>query len=197
MSLLPDLTQYVSGSPWSYVLVAAVPAGDAVLPLLPGETRVITAAALSANGTLFVGFVLLAAFVGAVAGDNAAYGLGDWIGEPAARRLFHGEKSRKRLDWARDQLHERGRGIIVVARFIPGGRTATTFAAGTLSLPWRRKFLPADALGAGIWSLVYTGLGYLGGKAFEHNIWIGVAIGLGIGFVFAGIGELVRRKRLR
>jgi membrane-associated protein len=197
MSFLPDLTQHINGSPLSYVLVAAVPAGDAVLPILPGETVVIAAAALSATGPLFVGLVLAAAFVGAIAGDNAAYGLGDWIGEPAARRLFHGEKSRKRLDWARDQLHEHGSGIIVVARFIPGGRTATTFAAGTLGLPWRRKFLPADAAGAAIWSLVYTGLGYLGGKAFEDHIWIGIAIGLGIGFVAAGIGELVRRKRLR
>jgi membrane protein DedA with SNARE-associated domain len=88
MSFLPDLTRYVGDSAWSYVLVAAVPAGDAVLPILPGETMVIAAAALSATGPLLVLLVLLAAFVGAMVGDNAAYGIGARGGRACRRRRW-------------------------------------------------------------------------------------------------------------
>jgi SNARE associated Golgi protein len=52
---------------------------------------------------------------------------------------------------AGDAIHH-GVWIIVVARFIPGGRTATTYAAGTVGMPWRR-FLPADAIAVALWAL--------------------------------------------
>src|SRR5215217_8747932 len=51
--------------------------------------------------------------------------------------------------------------IIVVARFVPGGRTATTFTAGTVRLAWPR-FAAADAVGATLWAAYAAGLGYLG-----------------------------------
>ena len=41
--------------------------------------------------------------------------------------------------------------LIVIARFIPGGRTAMTFAAGyTQGMPWRR-FIVADVIAGVIW----------------------------------------------
>ena len=40
----------VSGSPWTYVLILGVCAGDAVLPLFPSETVVVAASVLAARG---------------------------------------------------------------------------------------------------------------------------------------------------
>jgi len=82
-----------------------------------------------------------------------------------------------------------------VARFIPGGRTATTYAAGTVGMPWRR-FLPADAIAAALWALYAAGLGYIGGAAFQDNLWLPMLIAAGASLLVGGLGELVRRRAL-
>ena len=191
-----SLLNAVSGSPWTYVLILGVCAGDAVLPLFPSETVVIAAAVLASRGRLEIGLVIVAAAVGAALGDNSAY----WLGRSGLRRVVHrlfaSEKNQQRLNWARTQLQQRGAWIIIVARFIPGGRTATTYISGTLDMPWKRRFLPADTAAAILWSLYSAGLGYFGGSAFEHNLWIPLLIATGASVLVAALGELVRRKFL-
>jgi membrane-associated protein len=120
----------LSASAWTYLLVMAVVAVDAFFPMVPGDAATITAAILAAQAHLSIVLVVAAAFLGATAGDNLSYFLGNKLGRRAARRLFRGEKSRARLEWARDQLRRRGVTLIIGARFIPGGRTATTFRSG-------------------------------------------------------------------
>jgi membrane-associated protein len=93
-------------------------------------------------------------------------------------------------------LSTRGVWIIVVGRFIPGGRTATTYVAGTVEMPWKRRFLPADVIAAGLWGLYASALGYVGGRSFENNVWLPMLIGAGASLLVGGIGELVRRKLL-
>jgi len=83
-----------------------------------------------------------------------------------------------------------------VARFIPGGRTATTYAAGTVGMPWKRRFLPADGIAVALWALYAAGLGYLGGTTFQNNLLIPMLIGAGASLLVGGLGELVRRKLL-
>jgi membrane protein DedA with SNARE-associated domain len=191
-----SLLNAVSGSPWTYVLIFGVCAGDAVLPLFPSETVVITAAVLASRGRLDIGLVTVAAAAGALVGDNTAYGLGRSGLRRAVHRFEGSEKNRRRLDWARTQLQHSGAWIIIVARFIPGGRTATTYISGTLEMPWKRRFLPADTAAAVIWSLYSAALGYFGGSAFEHNLWIPILIATGASVLVAGLGELVRRRFL-
>ena len=96
----------------------------------------------------------------------------------------------------RTQLRLHGAWIIIIARFIPGGRTATTYVAGTLEMPWKRRFLPADTAAAVLWSLYASALGYFGGAAFENNLWLPLLIAAGVSVLVAGAGELVRRKVL-
>jgi membrane protein DedA with SNARE-associated domain len=190
------LLNAVSGSAWTYVLILGVCAGDAVLPLFPSETVVIAAAVLASRGRLEIGLVVVAAAAGALLGDNTAYALGRSGLRRVADRLLGSEKNQQRLEWARTQLQQSGAWIIIVARFIPGGRTATTYISGTLDMPWKRRFLPADATAAIVWSLFSAGLGYFGGSAFEHNLWIPILIATGASVLVAGLGELVRRKFL-
>jgi membrane-associated protein len=187
------LADHVTGSPLTYLLIVAVCAGDALLPLFPAEVVVVTAAVLAAGGHLQIALVVLAAVVGAMIGDNSAYGLGRCGLRPLADRLLASPGARRRLAWAHAQLKQNGPWIIVVARFIPGGRTATTYAAGTLEMAWRSRFLPADLVAAGAWSLYASGLGYLGGATFEHNLWIPLLIAGGASVLVALLGELVRR----
>lgn len=187
------LADHVTGSPLTYLLIVAVCTGDALLPLFPAEVVVVTASVLAASGHLQIALVVLAAIVGAMIGDNSAYALGHGGLRPLADRLLRSRRAQGRLGWARAQLRENGPWIIVVARFIPGGRTATTYASGTLAMPWRTRFLPADAVAGILWSLYASGLGYLGGAAFEHNLWLPLLIAAGASLVVALLGEMLRR----
>jgi membrane protein DedA with SNARE-associated domain len=187
----------VSGSGWTYLLIVVVCAGDALFPVLPSETIVVAAAVLAANDHLSIGLVVLAAAGGALLGDNAAYGVGHSGLRRLAGRVMRSDKSRRHLEWGREQLEHHGVWIIVVARFIPGGRTATTYVAGTVGMPWKRRFLPATVVAATLWALYSAGLGYLGGSAFENNLWLPMLIGAGVSLMVGGLGELVRRKMAR
>jgi membrane-associated protein len=193
-TIFNSLLNSVSGSPWTYLLVVGVCAGDAVLPLFPSETVVITASVLAANGRLNIGLVVAAAALGAMLGDNTAYGLGRSGLRRVTDRLLGSDANQRRLRWAQTQIQQNGSWIIIVARFIPGGRTATTYIAGTLDMPWKRRFLPADTAAAIIWALFSSALGYFGGSAFEHNLWVPIVIATGASLLVAGTGELVRRR---
>jgi membrane protein DedA with SNARE-associated domain len=56
--MFDSVANAVSGSPWTYLLLAAVCAGDALFPVLPSETVVIAAAVLAAHGHLNIGLVV-------------------------------------------------------------------------------------------------------------------------------------------
>jgi membrane protein DedA with SNARE-associated domain len=193
-----SIVDAVSGSSWTYVLVVAIAMLDAFFPLVPSETVAITAGVVAGAGDLNVLVVIAAAAGGAFVGDNISFGIGHFFGARTVDRFFSGEKSQKRLAWAERQLEQRGAYIIVVARFIPGGRTATTFTAGYVQdFPWHR-FLRYDALAATIWGCYTVLLGYFGGKTFEDAPWKGLllafAVALAVTVTIEGVRHL--RKRL-
>ena len=181
------LTHEVSQSAITYPVVGLAAATDVLFPLIPSETIVITASVLAAQGDLLIWLIVPSVAIGAFVGDNLCYLLGRRIGDPIADRLFDDEKGQARLQWAEEALRRRGAILIGVGRFIPGGRTATTFAAGTLEMPYR-QFVAADALAASIWALYVSMLGYLGGEAFEDSLWLPLltsfagAMAVGAGF---------------
>lgn len=186
-------------SAWAYVVVLLFAVVDAVLPVVPSETAVITAGVVAVSGDLSLPVVIAAAAVGAFAGDNLAYGIGRRYGTRAKERFFRGEKAKRRVKWASTQLEQRGGELIAVARFIPGGRTAVTLTAGLTRFPWRR-FAVFDAIAALIWACYAALLGYFGGQAFEHQPWKGLLVALGIAFAVTLGTELVRwllRRRRR
>ena len=138
--------------------------------------------------------VILAAWAGAIVGDNISYGIGKWAGERTVKRLFRPEKAHRGFDWAEQQLEERGSYIILIARFIPFGRTAVTFTSGyTHGLPWHR-FIRYDVVAGALWATYATMLGYIGGKQFEEQPWKGVLLGLAIAFAVAFSVEWIRKR---
>jgi membrane protein DedA with SNARE-associated domain len=195
------LTDAISGSHWAYLIVLAVVAGDAVLPLLPGETIVVTAGVLSASGDLNVFLVFAAGAVGAFLGDATCYWIGRKLGTAAAEKFLRGERGKRTLEWAERTLDQRGKTLIAVARFVPGGRTAVSLVAGTTEFPWRTWML-ADLAGVLFWSAYNTGLGRIGGAAFENQTWKGLLLAFGLAALTALILEggrwlLQRRAKQR
>lgn len=189
-----DLVANASG--WAYLIVFLLAFLDALVPVVPSETAVITAGVVAASGDLNLMVVILVAAAGAFLGDNTAYLVGRRWGTRATERFFRSDKARKRVEWAHDQIRERGAELIVVARFIPAGRTVVTVSAGTLAFPWHR-FVIFDAIAAVIWAVYASLLGYFGGKAFEEQPWKGLLLAFAIAFAVTGSIELVRWLKRR
>jgi membrane-associated protein len=185
------LLDAMSASAWTYALILVVCALDAVLPVLPGETILVTGGVLAAGGDLSLPLVMAVGAAGAFLGDNACYGLGRWWGPRAALLVLRGQRGKRAYRWAERALDRRGMALIAGARFVPGGRTATTFTAGTTEFRWLR-FATAAGFGAVAWG-VYNGLiGAIGGQAFEHQTWKGLLLALGLAAGSAGLIELIR-----
>ena len=185
-----QFTQMVAdASGWAYLIIFVFAFLDVLVPIVPSETAVITAGVVAAAGDLSLPLIIPIAAAGAFLGDNTVYYIGHRFGGRARDRFFGGEKARKRIEWADEQLAERGGELIIVGRFIPGGRTAVALSAGTLGYRWRR-FVWFDLAATIIWASYAALLGYFGGKTFESG-W-GLLLALTTAFAIAGGIELVR-----
>ena len=192
-----DLTHLEPGSLVSYLIALLAPALDAVLPVIPSETAIITLGVATAGSSDPRIFLLVAlAALGAFLGDNLGYFLGRWFGPFIDRKVFASQKGRRRRAWAEEKLARYGIGLILVCRFIPGGRTAVTLTCGVTRYP-QRKFVVATAISAVIWASYAFFLGRLGGRAFEGKPWVGLVLALGIALAVSGVIELVRRVQRR
>lgn len=193
--MFESLTDYVSGSPWTYLFLFAIAAIDAFIPLVPSETSVILAGVLASTGDLVLVLVILFAAAGAIVGDNISYWLGRKLGHRIVDRFFKGER-RKQVDWAQRQVEERGGYLIIIGRFIPGGRTAVTFSCGMLEMRWRR-FISFDVVAGLVWATYATLLGYVGGRTFEENPLKGFLLAFVVALGIAGAIEAYRWLRRR
>lgn len=193
--MFDSLLDVISNSDWTYGVVFLFAFLDVIFPVVPSETAVITAGVVASSGELSLPLVIVAAAAGACFGDNVAYLLGRLFEDRVLDTLFAG-KRRHHLDRAERMLAERGGYLIVIGRFIPGGRTAVTFGAGILRYPWRR-FIAFDVVAAVLWASYGALVGYFGGKAFEESPTKGVLLALAIAFGVAGAIELTRWLRRR
>ena len=181
----------------SYLVALLVPALDAIFPVLPSETAVIALGVATAGSTdpriaLLVGCAALGAFLG----DNLCYLIGRRFGPRAERRFFSSARGARQRAWAERSLDRYGTQLIIVCRFIPGGRTAVTLCCGLIGYP-RRRYVPATAVAAVAWATYSFFIGRLGGKAFEDNIWAGLLLSVGITLVISALVEAFRRIRRR
>ena len=137
---------------------------------------------------------MVAAAAGAIVGDNICFAIGTLVGERTVKRWFSGPKSQARLIWAERMLDERGAYIIIIGRFIPGGRTAVTFSAGYIpTFPWRR-FIVYDVAAGCIWALVRGAPRVLRREDVREPPFVGLLIALGIALSVGLAIEVVRHS---
>jgi membrane-associated protein len=184
----------LSDSPASYLAVLALVALDAVFPVAPSETVLVTGGVLIEGGDLIAPLFVLAAACGAVIGDSILFGLGSRAGPGLQAKMFSSEKAQERLGVAERLVHERT-WVLIVSDFLPGGRTAAMFAAGALGLPALRfyRFIVPGAL---LWAVVYTLLGVAGGSLFEEG-WGAFAVSIGVAVAIGIVAEAIYRFRRR
>lgn len=196
-----ELAQDAMSSPWIYALILGLAFLDAFFPIVPSETLVITGGVFAAStGEPSLLLVIVTAAVGAFIGDHVSYLIGRTAGGRVRDRLTKGKRSGKAFAWASDALEQRGGLILVVARYIPGGRTAVTLTCGMLAYPLR-KFSFFDMFAALSWAIYSTLIGYFGGKAFEDSpikgLILGLSIALGITIAVEIARHVIGRRRRR
>ena len=189
---MESLVDVVVASGWVYPLILVIAALDAIFPLVPSEATVIAAGALAGAGELMFAVVLLAGAAGAVLGDNIAYLLGRAGQRPLVGRLLRSPKWHARIVRAETKLTQRAGTIIVVSRFIPGGRTATMLSAGLIGLSWRR-FIVYDVAAGTTWAVYASVIGVVGGKAFSDKSLHALLLAFGLAAALMLVVESGRR----
>jgi membrane-associated protein len=127
---------------------------------LPGDSLMFTAGLLASQGSLNLPLVLVGCFVAAVLGDQVGFTIGEILGP----RIGSNPNSRifkpAYLDRTRTFFARHGPKTIVLARFVPIVRTFAPIVAGVARMR-RSVFVRYNVVGAGLWVVIATLLGYL------------------------------------
>jgi membrane-associated protein len=187
-----DTAKDTMDTPWVYMALFCFSALDAFLPAVPSESLVISAGVFSAQGSPSYLFIVIMAGLGAFIGDHVSYAIGRRVGTGAYSRSKPDSRKRRALDWAQATLERRGGATLIVARYVPGGRTAVTLVMGTVRYPLRR-FTFFDAIACTSWAVCSATIGYIGGASFEDSPAKGMLVGFAVAMVLAAVVELGHR----
>jgi membrane-associated protein len=154
---------------WGALAVIFVECGLFIF-LLPGDALLFTVGLFVAEGTISqpLGLVLLLLFGAAIGGNIVGYE----IGRAAGPRVI-GPRSRlirqKHVEQTHEFFERYGPRALILGRFVPIVRTFITLIAG-VGLMNRRQFYLYSAIGAVLWAVGVTLLGYfLGTIPFVRN----------------------------
>ncbi len=137
---------------------------------LPGDSLLLTAGFLVHQGVLDINIHLFVAilFVAAALGDSVGYAFGNKVG----RKLFKKKDSllfkQENLRHAEEFYEKHGSKTIVIARFIPIVRTFAPVIAGIGKMKYR-TFLTFNLIGALLWAVGLTYIGYYAGAWLESR----------------------------
>jgi membrane-associated protein len=181
------------GYPVLFGFVAAESAGG----LVPGETTLILAAALAAQGQLSLPVVIAVAAGAAILGDNIGY----LIGRRGLRRLLdrpgRWAAGRRRLvERGEVFFARRGSAAVFFGRWLPGLRVVTSWVAGAERMRWRR-FLLWNALGGIAWATTVGTLAYVLGRSASGSLGAIGFIGVGVAVVVYLVTRVRRRLLAR
>ena len=134
---------------------------------LPGDSLLFTAGFLASQGYLNIWILAPITFIAAILGDNFGYAFGRRVGPVIFRRedsiLFH----KDHLERASKFYATHGPKTLVLARFLPIIRTFAPILAGVGQMHYR-VFFTYNILGAVLWALGMTVLGYLLGATVPN-----------------------------
>ena len=127
-----------------------------------GETFVLFAGFAASQGLLAWPLLLVAAWLGSFCGDQTYF----WIGRHFGVGLLARQPTwQARVDKALVWIRRFDVWFILSFRFIYGIRNFSSFAIGVSRVQWQR-FMIFNFIAAGIWAVIFVGVGYLSGHAF-------------------------------
>jgi membrane protein DedA with SNARE-associated domain len=168
---LSSLSSYLAQliATYGYALVAVVVGLESMGLPLPGETTLVTAAIYAGTThRLSITLVIVAAAIGAIAGDNIGYAIGRRFGYRLLLRYGHHLRMNARRIKLGQYLFDRHGGkVVFFGRFVAVLRALAALLAGANMMPWRR-FLFFNAAGGVVWAGAYGMAAYVLGEQIER-----------------------------
>ncbi len=172
---------------------------------LPGDSLLVLAGLVAAVGAkssidvhVNLGVVLVGLFVSAVVGAQTGY----LIGLKAGPTLFNRPKSRlfkpEHVEKAQRYFDRYGAKTVMIARFVPIVRTFANPMAGVAKMD-ARKFATFNVIGAAVWTVSVTMLGWVLGKTIpsaEDHLLVIEGIIIALSLIPIAV-EVVRHRRER
>ena len=206
---MTELLTMMAAPAWAYLALFGFLAVDAMVPVVPIQAIMITSGALTIYGNLDLALVILIGAIGMFTGDTVALILGrssagriggGWINARLSRlRGRFGPKDDQPRTESRTKraaerftrgLRQPGPLVLLLCRFVPGGRMAAGFYAGRTGYPIK-KFILYDGLAALAWAM-YGGLvGHVGGTAVTQSAWRLFVIAATAAVVFGTAGWIL------
>jgi membrane-associated protein len=196
---MTELLTVLATPAWAYLALFGFLAVDALVPVVPIQAIMITSGALTVYGNLDLALVIALGALGMFTGDAIAFVLGRSTGErlSALRARFaprneDGEESKTRRAAERFTrgLRRPGPLVMLLCRFVPGGRMASGYHAGRTGYPIK-LFVAYDGLASLSWAC-YGGLvGHLGGTAITQSAWRLFAVAATAAVIFGTAGWIL------
>jgi membrane-associated protein len=203
---MTELLSAVATPAWAYLAIFGFLAIDAMVPVVPIQAIMITSGALTVYGNLNLPLAIAIGALGMFTGDSIAFILGrtagqaggHWLGErlAALRHRFaprseDGEHAESKTKRAAERftrgLRKPGPLVLLLCRFVPGGRMAAGYHAGRQGYPIK-LFVAYDGGAALAWA-TYGGLvGHIGGTALTQSAWRLFAIAACAAVIFGTAG---------
>ncbi|EGU9661978.1 DedA family protein [Salmonella enterica] len=153
-----------------------------------GETVTLLGGVTAHQGLLKFPLVAAAVALGGMMGDQLLYLLGRCYGGKILRRF---PRYHTKIRRAQKMIQRHPYLFVIGTRFMYGFRVVGPLLIGASRLP-PKIFLPLNIVGALIWALLFTTLGYLGGEVIapwlhdldqhlRHGVWLILAIVLVVG----------------
>jgi membrane-associated protein len=206
---MTDLLTALVTPAWIYLALFAFLTVDAMVPVVPIQAIMITCGALTVYGGLNLPAVIAVGALGMFTGDSIAFVLGrtaghagnHWLGGHLTRlrQRFapkqddgeHGpSKTRRAAERFTRGLRRPGPLVLLLCRFVPGGRMAAGYQSGRTGYPIK-FFLVYDGGAALAWA-TYGGLvGHVGGTAVTQSAWRLFAIAATAAVIFGTAGWIL------
>ena len=126
--------------------------------VVPGEAGLVAVGA-AANGEVSVVPVIVAAAIGATAGDVTSYVLGRKFGHKLLERFALTRRLVPALERAESTIDRHGGKAVFFARFVGALRAVVPFVAGSARMPFGR-FLAWNVAASAIWCTTVVLVGY-------------------------------------
>ncbi|MEV4636239.1 DedA family protein [Actinoplanes sp. NPDC049548] len=206
---MTDLLTVMATPAWAYLALYGFLAVDAMVPVVPTQAIMITSGALTVYGNLNLALVIAVGALGMFTGDSIAFTLGRTAGHAGgnwlsgrlaalrsrfAPRAENGDKGGSRTKRAAERftrgLRKPGPLVLLLCRFVPGGRMAAGYHAGRAGYPIK-LFILYDGGAALAWA-TYGGLvGHVGGTAVTQSAWRLFAIAATAAVIFGTAGWIL------
>ncbi|ASG75321.1 DedA family protein [Salmonella enterica subsp. diarizonae] len=153
-----------------------------------GETVTLLGGVAAHQGLLKFPLVVVAVALGGMMGDQLLYLLGRCYGGKILRRF---PRYHTKIGHAQKMIQRHPYLFVIGTRFMYGFRVVGPLLIGASRLP-PKIFLPLNIVGALVWALLFTMLGYLGGEVIapwlhdldqhlRHGVWLILAVVLVVG----------------